>query len=218
MGEFAKYKGHEIKIGTCQNMYYLRWEQRYLVDCLPGNVDPITQAGQLWFRLPRTMEDGVAPGNFEYYGFGGASPIEIKVSRYSQLKADIDEMLEDETHLGTMELRNLNAGMIYNMPCNHGRKLKEMPENVRAYNFEEDTLCITAVSVRPGMNGWQAVAKIACKVCKETLFTFTLKDLNDCQPYYEADSEDFNRLLGYMQAIEQTANNEESDILQVPKG
>ena len=31
MGEYASYLGERIKIGTCENMYYLRADQRHLV-------------------------------------------------------------------------------------------------------------------------------------------------------------------------------------------
>lgn len=30
MGEYATYKGQEIKIGTCEDCYYLRADQRHL--------------------------------------------------------------------------------------------------------------------------------------------------------------------------------------------
>jgi hypothetical protein len=59
MGEYAKYQGNEIKIGTCEDMYYLRYDQRRLVRHLPGNVDPNDPetACQLRFRFPWPDED-----------------------------------------------------------------------------------------------------------------------------------------------------------------
>ena len=32
MGEYARFRGAEIKIGTCESMYYLRADQRHLID------------------------------------------------------------------------------------------------------------------------------------------------------------------------------------------
>ena len=68
MGEYAQRNSdHErIKIGTCENMYYLRADQVQKVTGLPGNVSPISELG-LRFRFPFPSEDGVAPGNFEDY-------------------------------------------------------------------------------------------------------------------------------------------------------
>ena len=40
MGEYAKRNGKEIKIGTCESMYYLRYEHRKQVQPMPGNVNP----------------------------------------------------------------------------------------------------------------------------------------------------------------------------------
>lgn len=65
MGEYAKYSGEEIKIGTCENMYYLRADQAHRVQALPGNVDPVRDAGEIRFRFPWPDEDVQAPGSFE---------------------------------------------------------------------------------------------------------------------------------------------------------
>lgn len=65
MGEYASFKGESVKIGTCEDMYYLRYDQRHLVQHEPGNVDPVTQAHLLRFRFPWPNEDGAAPGCYE---------------------------------------------------------------------------------------------------------------------------------------------------------
>ena len=69
MGEYANYRGDEIKIGTCESMYYLRYEDRHLVEWIRGNVDASRDTGLLW-RLPFPDEDGRGPGNYEDYGRG----------------------------------------------------------------------------------------------------------------------------------------------------
>lgn len=67
MGEYAKYKGQSIKIGTCEEMYYLRADQAHLVQPMSNNLDPIKQAEMLRFRFPFPDEDGTEPGAFEDY-------------------------------------------------------------------------------------------------------------------------------------------------------
>lgn len=52
MGEFAKFNGTEIKIGTCENMYYLRADQAPLVLPVPNSLDPVAQAASIRFRFP----------------------------------------------------------------------------------------------------------------------------------------------------------------------
>lgn len=65
MGEMARFKGEEVKIGTCEDMYYLRADQRELVKALPHNVDPVNDADVLRFRFPFPDEDKIEPGAFE---------------------------------------------------------------------------------------------------------------------------------------------------------
>lgn len=69
MGEYAtdKQTGEQVKIGTCESMYYLRADQARDVEALAGNVDPIADAAEIRFRFPFPNEDGVQPGHFEPY-------------------------------------------------------------------------------------------------------------------------------------------------------
>lgn len=67
MGEYAIYGagGTEIKIGTCEDMYYLREEHRHRVSHVRGNVDvrSIKELAVLRFRFPWPDEDATAePG------------------------------------------------------------------------------------------------------------------------------------------------------------
>lgn len=52
MGEYAMYGGHQIKIGTCEDMYYLRADQAQRVRPERGSVDPFRQAPEIRFRFP----------------------------------------------------------------------------------------------------------------------------------------------------------------------
>lgn len=78
MGENAIYKGRTIKIGTCENMYWLRAEQRMSVTRAPNSVDVPRYANVLRFRFPWPDEDGVEPGAFE--DFDRAVAIEVSLT------------------------------------------------------------------------------------------------------------------------------------------
>jgi hypothetical protein len=64
MGEYAIYNNQSVKIGTCEDMYYLRHDQRHKVEPEEGSVDPVKHAASLRFRFPWPDEDGTAPGSF----------------------------------------------------------------------------------------------------------------------------------------------------------
>lgn len=126
MGEYAKYRGDKIKIGTCKSMYYLRYEDRNLVEWIRGNVDASKDAGLLW-RLPFPDEDGRGPGNYDDYGRG------IRLRRG-------DEWLrcpELAAEHGQVQMRH-ECGYLLNVPCYHGEKLPHGVQwNGRAGGFYE---------------------------------------------------------------------------------
>ncbi len=63
MGEFASYSGEQLKIGTMEDMYYLRLDQRQLVGRIRGNVDVNSDdVYSLRFRFPWPDEDDQPPG------------------------------------------------------------------------------------------------------------------------------------------------------------
>lgn len=71
MGEYAKYEGKDIKIGTCESMYHLRYDQRQLVSFIPGNVNVnSSDRFELRFRFPFPWEDNLEPGCFDEYDRG----------------------------------------------------------------------------------------------------------------------------------------------------
>jgi hypothetical protein len=70
MGEYAKYKGESIKIGTCENMYYLRADQRAKIT----GYDFASCLGEIRFRFPFPDEDNIEPGAFEDYDRGFRIP------------------------------------------------------------------------------------------------------------------------------------------------
>ena len=70
MGEYATLNGAEIKIGTCEDMFYLRADQAHLVRPVQGSLDPRNPKIQteIRFRFPWPDEDDVQPGEFRPFG------------------------------------------------------------------------------------------------------------------------------------------------------
>lgn len=105
MGEYANYKGQEIKIGTCENMYYLRADQAHKVQAIPNSLDPVAEAGSIRFRFPFPWEDHTEPGAFaDYDAAMGVSGVTVP---------------EDIEH-GTLQFtRNYprNNGVLLSTPC-----------------------------------------------------------------------------------------------------
>lgn len=68
MGEYAMYEGSEIKIGTCESLYYLRADQAHLI----SGYDLGSEQARKYFRyrFPFPDEDQIEPGAFDKYDRG----------------------------------------------------------------------------------------------------------------------------------------------------
>ncbi len=109
MGEYAMLNNEKVKIGTCADMYYLRYDQRYRVQALPGNVDPVNTLG-LRFRIPFLDEDFVEPGQFDSFR-----------RLYPLVRFPVADLIEQP---GNIQLTH-ESGLLLNVPCHHGAKLPE---------------------------------------------------------------------------------------------
>ena len=71
MGEYATLNGSRIKIGTCEQMYYLRADQVHLIQPESNSVNPRlrSHAESIRFRFPFPQEDGCRPGSFEDFDY-----------------------------------------------------------------------------------------------------------------------------------------------------
>lgn len=126
MGEYAirTSDGEEIKIGTCEQMYYLRADQVHLIRPLnQNNINPQSskQAESIRFRFPFPQEDHVKPGEFEDpdYGlglYGIEPPKEIE-------------------HYSLQFTRNYpqSGGVLLSIPCPRSKEGKANPVKV-SYN------------------------------------------------------------------------------------
>jgi hypothetical protein len=76
MGEYAirNSDGQEIKIGTCESMYYIRFEDRFKVSPLRGNIDCSDELDLFW-RIPFPDEDLELPGGYWDFGFERSYPL-----------------------------------------------------------------------------------------------------------------------------------------------
>lgn len=115
MGEYAirKSDNREIKIGTCESMYYLRFFDRDKVRPIPGNIDPMDESilSQLRWRLPYPEEDHIEPGNYD-----GPAGKDVLLYGFNQN--------EGEVNPGSFQVYT-KYGMLLNIPCYHGEKLLE---------------------------------------------------------------------------------------------
>jgi len=129
MGEYANFNDEQIKIGTCESMYYLRYEDRKKVFPLEGNVNPRTQTGLFW-RLPYPEEDNIQPGRYEIYN---RSERLWKREGKGQFEHCVD-FSDPETaeQPGTIQLTH-PSGLLVNVPCYHGEKLPYNTGDIKVF-------------------------------------------------------------------------------------
>src|SRR5437868_10926717 len=95
MGEFAIYRGDRIKVGTCEEMYYLRADQRSLISGYSFD------AGDR-FRFPFPDEDTIEPGQFSDHNRGVRIPGDFSLA-------------ECDNH-GSVQFTS-RAGYVLSIPC-----------------------------------------------------------------------------------------------------
>ena len=146
MGEYAKRKsdGQKVKIGTCEAMYYLRYEDR-------DKIEPTITALNLYWRLPFPDEDNVKIGEYLIHDRGVVL-----------CKADkLFSCPEFAQNPGTIQLRH-RLGILLNVACYHGVKLPAETNEVKAFwNGKAPFLYLT--SLKNTAKGIRAV--VSCKGC-----------------------------------------------------
>ncbi len=181
MGEYAKFNGEEIKIGTCECMYYLRYEHRNFVQPLPHSLNPAT-AKNLFWRLPFPDEDHFGPGNYEDFNRG--------VRLYNKEKGDF----RDESALknpGKIQLRHSESGLLANIKCYHGMKLPENSDDAR-FHWNGKGHSFELAHIKNSDTGIRAVYK--CRHCNGLWSTDEWDDMLD----YILDDELKKRLRAYI--------------------
>lgn len=165
MGEYAKYNGQDIKIGTCENMYYLRWDQRHKVQALSGSVNPVTDVG-LFFRVPLKEEDNIEPGNFEPF-------VGMRMYRKVETPGTQPDSYEDfepnDLEPGHLQMSH-NCGYLMSVPCYHGAKLPEgVAWNGKSWFLELRFIKRTETGFKP---------VVGCRHCGR-MWSYDLEDVQD---------------------------------------
>ena len=125
MGEYARRisDNKEIKIGTCEDMYYLRYEDRFSVEPIEGS-----SFGCRW-RLPLPAEDHIKPGDYADPYFRGDGKVPLRSATVVGDNGE-DEIItfkpnpEIAEHPGLMQTHH-ESGLLINTKCYHGLKLPE---------------------------------------------------------------------------------------------
>jgi hypothetical protein len=112
MGEDARRKvdGQSVKIGTCESMYYLRFDQREDVAYpWPKLSDDPEKLDPFLYRFPDPKEDGTLPGDYE--GAWGGVKLSIK-GFWSQFEPG-------SVKHGAIQATG-HHGYLFNLPCPEG--------------------------------------------------------------------------------------------------
>ena len=141
MGEYANYKGQQIKIGTCETMHYLRYQDR-------NKVRPAVNENGLFFRLPYPEEDEIKPGEYTYPAPG------VLLSNY-----DCAELAENP---GNVQLKH-EFGLLISIPCYHGIKLPDLGTAKVFWNGRCDH--ISLMYLKSTSDG--CVPVIQCRSCQQ---------------------------------------------------
>ena len=115
MGEYGirKSDGESIKIGTCNNMYYLRLEDKNKVTPEQGS-----HFGEIW-RLPLPKEDGILPGSYDSH-----------IASYDLIDFNAESIQESDT--GIIQLSH-ESGLLINVTCYHGLRLPEESKDFKSF-------------------------------------------------------------------------------------
>lgn len=151
MGEYALYNKKEVKIGTCEEMFYLRYEDRFKVSPLAGNVNPHT-AKNLFWRLPLPSEDYISPGHYPSH-----------TDAYIPLQ-DLKLEWEGKPDPGIVQLTH-PCGLLVNVACYHGVTLPEGNSEFRAHWNGKASYFFDLKSVKNTRDGVFPI--VGCRFCRK---------------------------------------------------
>lgn len=189
MGEYAKRKsdGAKIKIGTCEDMYYIRFEDRFKVLPLEGSVDISRNPEDSRFRLPFPDEDGIEPGEYEDYNralrlsrsvacewCGGTGTNKTFPELCRKCQGSGKDGHEDFSHPeledrpGRFQMSH-KSGLLFSVPCHHGMKLPDLGPNIKPHwNGKTWSLVLSSVRIVKTDSGeLQTFPVVRCQHCDE---------------------------------------------------
>lgn len=162
MGEYAirKSDGANIKIGTMEDMYYLRADQVSLIQGQRGSIDPRQRdtAEKIRFRFPFPWEDDIAPGDFPDHNFG-----------LSVHGADLPEEIDHHP----IQFSN-PRGILVSLPCPESKEGKES-----GLRFHYNGYAGNVRIVQQRLYNERLVLVCECGSCGAK---YRLPDLSDAQP------------------------------------
>lgn len=186
MGEFATRKsdGERIKIGTCSDLYYLRFDDRDKIDPLDHNVNPWIDAG-LRFRVPVPEEDHAKPGEYTdcHEGY-------ILNAHYQPSTAPA---------LGVLQIHDRQSGILISLTCHHGESLPDLGTQASArFNGRSPRwYALSSIKTHPvpeeGEGYVRLLPVIKCRFCRET---WREEDWDTVLPYVNDDTL-ARRLISY---------------------
>jgi hypothetical protein len=188
MGEFARIDGHTRKVGTCDNMYYLRLEDAARATPEPGSISPTLDG--MKYRLPFPDEDEVPAGNYQPWNRGQRlfQTIPTPDGLPDRREWWSDPSAADD--FGTVQTRH-PCGLLVNVACYHGERLPEPAGGFQAFwNGKEPSFYeLTAVKRLVG----EVFGVVTCTACRKA-WRYPLRDLLCWVP----DTELRRRLAAYL--------------------
>lgn len=171
MGEYAKRiaDGEEIKIGTCESMYYIRHEDRFKAEEIRNSLNPQTEKNLFW-RIPLFSEDGIEPGDYDNYDVKDS-----KDSRYELRLIEDERFLKLQNDNRTSQARIDESGLVMNVKCYHGLKLNESNDDVKFF-FNGKTFPLHLNSLKNAKNELRIC--IRCYGCGQ-LWSFPFNEIWD---------------------------------------
>ncbi len=161
MGEYGKRNsdGVEIKFGTCESMYYLRYDDKDKVTSDGHSLNPAKETGLFW-RLPFPDEDNILPGEYKDYR-RGQSLYKEKTEKQAFAEPFVDESTAE--HPGLIQSTH-PCGYLINLKCYHGNKLPESNEDVQVHWNGKAPYVLELVHIKNMEDGTLAPV-VGCKFC-----------------------------------------------------
>lgn len=180
MGEYAKVNGTQVKIGTCEDMMYLRFEDRDLCRPIPGNVDIRNDsiAAECFFRLPYPDEDGKGPGGEPDRGLRLYRTVTDESGRQDWAEDFADPDLEP----GTLQMTH-GSGLLLNVPCHHGAKLPDVGPARALWNGKIWSLELSRLRCVSESGRLRLYPVVRCRWCRK-MWRY---DWSDIMPYLTPD-------------------------------
>lgn len=166
MSENAIVNGQSVKIGTCDDMYYLRIEDAHMAKSQPHNVNAMTTAG-LRFRLPFPDEDDVPIGHYADCHRGVRLYKSESQPDGSEYASDYAPDWLQDAEPGSFQLTH-PSGLLINVPCHHGAKLPEITGATVFWNGKSHSIELQQVK---RLDDGSVVPVIGCRHCRTSWAT-----------------------------------------------